>query len=175
MTLGDLFALSLSGRRDAPALDGDRALTFGELDAEVGRLARVLASRGVGTGSRVCLYLRNSPALVAVCLAIVRLGAIVVPINMLYRGREMRTSSATPTPSRSSPTATTSRRSRRRGPSWRLDELVAAAADPPDAAAGIADRRRRAGRDHLHVGNHRRAEGRGADARQLRAPTRSRS
>ena len=65
MTLGDLFALSLSGRRDAPALDGDRTLTFGELDAEVDRLARVLASRGVGSGSRVCLYLRNSPALVA--------------------------------------------------------------------------------------------------------------
>ena len=132
MTLGDLFALSLSGRRDAPALDGDRTLTFGELDAEVDRLARVLASRGVGSGSRVCLYLRNSPALVAVYLAILRLGAIVVPMNILYRDRELKHIIGDADPVAVIADGDDLEMIPAPWTAWRLAELVAAATDPPD-------------------------------------------
>jgi malonyl-CoA/methylmalonyl-CoA synthetase len=132
MTLGDLFALSLSGRRDAPALDGDRRLTFGELDAEVDRLARVLASRGVGSGSRVCLYLRNSPALVAVYLAILRLGAIVVPMNILYRDRELKHIIGDADPVAVIADGDDLEMIPAPWTAWPLAELVAAAAAPPD-------------------------------------------
>jgi fatty-acyl-CoA synthase len=62
-------------------VDAERALTYAELDARAGRLARVLADAGVGRGERVALLLANrSPYLEAV-FACSRLGAIAVPLN----------------------------------------------------------------------------------------------
>ena len=91
MTLSDFFDLSLLGRRDMPAIDVDgRTSTFGELDAYASQLAHVLAARGVRAGDRVCVYLPNSLDFVALYLAVIRLGAIVVPMNILYRERELR-------------------------------------------------------------------------------------
>lgn len=95
MQLGDLFDLSFRGRRDQVALEyGEaagtaRALTFAELDARANRMARALMARGVARGDRVCLQLANSVEFVEVFLACVRLGAIFVPINVLYREREV--------------------------------------------------------------------------------------
>ena len=91
MTLPDLFDLSLVGRRDAPAIDVDgRTHTFGELDAYASQLAHALTARGVGRGDRLCFYLPNSLDLIALYLAVTRIGAIVVPMNILYRDREVR-------------------------------------------------------------------------------------
>jgi malonyl-CoA/methylmalonyl-CoA synthetase len=94
MSLLDLYDLSLRGRPDVAALDveepaGMRALTFGDLEARSNRMAHVLANRGVGTGDRVAFCLPNRVAVIDLWLAIVKLGAIAVPINVLYRGREI--------------------------------------------------------------------------------------
>jgi malonyl-CoA/methylmalonyl-CoA synthetase len=95
MQLGDLFSLSLVGRRDAPALEydgGDGALvrlTFGELDARAARMARALIGRGVTRGDRVMVHLANRVEFIDLFLACVRLGAIFVPANVLYREREL--------------------------------------------------------------------------------------
>lgn len=95
MSLLDLYDLSLRGRRDVSALDVDdpagatRTLTFGELDARSNRMARVLAARGVSAGDRLAFCLSNRLAVVDIWLAAMKLGAIVVPINVLYRGREI--------------------------------------------------------------------------------------
>ncbi len=111
MSLLDLYDLSLRGRRDSPALDvnhegtaglgepalpspragsgGTRSLTFGELDTRSNRLAHVLAARGVVAGDRVAFCLPNRLAVIDLWLAAVKLCAIVVPINVLYRGREI--------------------------------------------------------------------------------------
>jgi len=70
------------GRRDKPAIvwegePGDRrTLTYGELAAEVGRLANALRGMGIGKGDRVCIYLPMIPEAVVSMLACARLGAI---------------------------------------------------------------------------------------------------
>jgi malonyl-CoA/methylmalonyl-CoA synthetase len=94
MQLGDLFDLSLVGRRDVPALDYDtpdgvRTLTFGELDARATRMAHALAARGLTRGDRLCVHLANRVEFIDLFLACVRLGVIFVPMNVLYREREI--------------------------------------------------------------------------------------
>jgi malonyl-CoA/methylmalonyl-CoA synthetase len=94
MQLGDLFDLSLLGRRDTAGLeydspDGIRTLTFGEIDARANRMARALAARGVSRGDRICVHLANRVDFLDHFLACIRSGVIVVPVNVLYREREI--------------------------------------------------------------------------------------
>ena len=86
----NLFDLSLVGRRNSPALEFQgRTFTFGEIDARSNRLAQLLAHRGLKAGDRVCVYLANCVEMIDLYLACAKLGAIFVPINILYRDREM--------------------------------------------------------------------------------------
>ena len=95
MNLLQLFDLSLLGSRDKPAIeflagDGRReSRTFGEIDDASNRLARVLAGQGFRVGDRLCAHLANSVETVALFLACVKLGVIFVPVNILYREREI--------------------------------------------------------------------------------------
>ena len=90
MTLSELFDLSLRGRRDTIGLEfGGRTFTFGELDLRSNRLAQLLAQRGFEAGDRLCVYLANCVEMIDLFLACVKLGVIFVPINILYRDREM--------------------------------------------------------------------------------------
>ena len=94
MQLGDLFDLSLLGRRDSIGLeydtpDGVRAITFGEIDVRANRMAHALAARGLTRGDRLCVHLANRIDFLDLFLACVRLGVIFVPINVLYREREI--------------------------------------------------------------------------------------
>jgi malonyl-CoA/methylmalonyl-CoA synthetase len=88
--LTQFFAPWLTSTADRPALQfGDRTLTFGQLDARANRMARELASRGVGPGDRVCVQLPNGIEFLDLFLACSRLGAVLVPINVLYTEREL--------------------------------------------------------------------------------------
>jgi malonyl-CoA/methylmalonyl-CoA synthetase len=90
MNLSDLFDLSLKGRRDSVALEfRGRTYTFGEIDSRSNRLARLLHHRGLRTGERLCVYLANSADMIDIYIACVKLGVIFVPINILYREREI--------------------------------------------------------------------------------------
>src|SRR5215213_2770141 len=94
MQIGDLFDLSLIGRRDSVALeydapDGVHTLTFGDLDARANRMARALAARGISRGDRLCVHLANRVEFLDLFLACVRAGVIFVPVNVLYREREI--------------------------------------------------------------------------------------
>jgi malonyl-CoA/methylmalonyl-CoA synthetase len=90
VNLRQLFDLSLVGRRDRVALEWAGAEhTFGEIDQRSNRMASALAARGIAQGDRVCVYLSNRIELIDLFLACVKLGAIFVPINILYRDREM--------------------------------------------------------------------------------------
>ncbi|GAA3049060.1 fatty-acid--CoA ligase FadD5 [Pseudonocardia yunnanensis] len=55
--------------------------TYAELDERVTRLARALATRGVGRGDRVAVFMQNRLELVEAYFAACRLGAIAVPVN----------------------------------------------------------------------------------------------
>src|SRR5205823_7523626 len=54
------------------------------------RMAAELAARGLRRGDRLCVHLPNGIAFLDIFLACVRLGAVLVPINTLYRERELR-------------------------------------------------------------------------------------
>jgi malonyl-CoA/methylmalonyl-CoA synthetase len=91
VTLPQLFDLSFAGRRKEPALDWNgRTYTFGEIDARAARLANALLQRGLKPGDRVCVYLSNRIEYIDLFLASTRLGVIFVPVNILYRNREIR-------------------------------------------------------------------------------------
>src|SRR5579862_4692323 len=90
LNLLHLFDLSFAGRRDHPALEFEGShYTFGDIDARSNRLAQLLAQRGLKTGDRLCVYLANCIELIDLYLACVKLGVIFVPINILYREREL--------------------------------------------------------------------------------------
>src|ERR1700685_2028208 len=90
MTLCHLFDLSLKGRRDAIALEfRDQTYTFAELDSRSNRLARLLSAKGLSTRARLCVYLVNCVEMIDIYIACVKLGVIFVPINILYRDREI--------------------------------------------------------------------------------------
>jgi D-alanine--poly(phosphoribitol) ligase subunit 1 len=69
------------GGPDRPAVkDLERALTYGELVDEVGRVAAGLVARGVRPGDRVAIHLPNSVDFVVAALASLWTGAIFVPL-----------------------------------------------------------------------------------------------
>ncbi len=90
MTLNDLFDLSFVNRRERIALEFEgRQYTFGEIDGRANRMAWLLLDRGLKPGARLCVYLANSLEMIDLFLACVKTGVIFVPINILYRGREI--------------------------------------------------------------------------------------
>jgi malonyl-CoA/methylmalonyl-CoA synthetase len=90
MNLLHLFDPSLIARRDAIALEWDGAeFTFGEVEDRSNRLAHALRARGLARGDRLGVYLANRIELIDIYLACVKLGVIFVPINILYRDREI--------------------------------------------------------------------------------------
>jgi long-chain acyl-CoA synthetase len=68
----------------------DYTLSFAELDAAAARLATFLETEGVRAGDRVGLMLGNIPAFAVVYYGILRIGAVVVPINPLLSEREVQ-------------------------------------------------------------------------------------
>jgi len=75
---------------DKPAvLFEETALTYRDLNARVDRLANAMGANGVGRGQCVALYLPNLPAFAICYLAAVRIGAIALSINAMYRSEEL--------------------------------------------------------------------------------------
>jgi malonyl-CoA/methylmalonyl-CoA synthetase len=85
-----LFDLSLIARADDLALEWEGAeFTFGDIERRSNRVAHALRKRGFTKGDRLCVYLGNRIELIDIYLACVKLGVIFVPINILYRDREI--------------------------------------------------------------------------------------
>jgi malonyl-CoA/methylmalonyl-CoA synthetase len=90
LNLLQLFDLSFAGRRNHTALEFEGATySFGDLDTRSNRLAQLMAQRGLKSGDRLCVYLANCVEMIDLYLACVKLGVIFVPINILYREREL--------------------------------------------------------------------------------------
>jgi long-chain acyl-CoA synthetase len=84
-----LLAAAARRRPERPALVWDGgALTWRELEARAGRVARRLARGGVGPGDVVALLLPNTWGLVAALWGGLALGATVAPLNPLLAGDE---------------------------------------------------------------------------------------
>ena len=68
------------GDREFLVYEGERR-TFEQLMAEADALAAALQERGIGIGDRVGLAMRNYPEWMAVFIAAVTVGAVIVPVN----------------------------------------------------------------------------------------------
>ncbi|MDQ2746005.1 MAG: long-chain fatty acid--CoA ligase [Acidobacteriota bacterium] len=68
---------------------GDARLTFGELNALCNRVANALTAMHVGHGDKVALCCPNLPFFPIVYYAIMKAGAAVVPLNILFKSREV--------------------------------------------------------------------------------------
>ena len=66
-----------------------RDITFAELDRASAAFAGWLSSEGVGRGDRVGVYLPNCPQFTIAFLGILRINAVHVPINPMFRSREL--------------------------------------------------------------------------------------
>jgi long-chain acyl-CoA synthetase len=67
----------------------DAPVAAATVEAESDALAVALASRGLGPGDRIALYLQNVPQFVVGLLAAWKLGAIAVPVNPMLKEREL--------------------------------------------------------------------------------------
>ncbi|MFI0480753.1 amino acid adenylation domain-containing protein [Actinomadura sp. 9N215] len=65
----------------AALVDGDRVLTYAELDRAVNRLARVLREAGVGRGDRVAILLDKSAEAIVSIYGVLAAGAAYVPLD----------------------------------------------------------------------------------------------
>src|SRR5262245_25559748 len=61
-----------------------REFTYAELDALANRLARPLSSNGIGRCDTVAIFAANSPEYVAAFFGCARIGAALVPINLMF-------------------------------------------------------------------------------------------
>ncbi len=140
MTLPDLFEISFAGRRREVALEWDREYTFGEVDDRASRMANLLAARGLGAGDRLCVYLPNCLEFVDLFLAATRLGVIFVPVNVLYRDREIRHILADADPVALITTAELETHVPPGAPVWTLEELrVAVDGFPATRRVAVTD------------------------------------
>ncbi|MGD9720989.1 MAG: long-chain fatty acid--CoA ligase [Pirellulales bacterium] len=67
----------------------EQKLTYGELETLSNRLASSLAKLGLHQGQKMLLMLPNIPEFVVAYYGILKPGGVVVPINILYKQREI--------------------------------------------------------------------------------------
>src|SRR5262245_60979546 len=88
-TLGSLPARAARcwGAREALYFNG-RRWSFAELSDGVDRLARGLIALGVRPGERVALWMVNRPEFIEAMFAVMKIGAVLVPINTRFRTQD---------------------------------------------------------------------------------------
>jgi long-chain acyl-CoA synthetase len=91
MTLFDMLVRSAAGAPGAPAIGyREQTISYGQLLALVEGCATGLAGLRLRKRARVAVLLPNCPPFIIAYFAINRLGATVVPLNVLYRPDEAR-------------------------------------------------------------------------------------
>ena len=74
--------------RDAVVFN-DTRLTYAQVDAMANQVANLLVSRGITPGDKVALTCPNLPYFPVIYYGILKAGAVVVPLNVLFKGREV--------------------------------------------------------------------------------------
>lgn len=73
-------------------LQGTHRYSYGEVYEQVRRTARALRGQGIRRGDRVLLALPDGVAFVVTFLAVLRVGAVAVPVNTFFHADELRSS-----------------------------------------------------------------------------------
>lgn len=79
---GEFFSASVRLDPDKPALlEGERTVSYAELDRRCNQVAHLLSERGVGRGDRVALLFENQIEVIELTFGTMRAGAVPVPLN----------------------------------------------------------------------------------------------
>jgi fatty-acyl-CoA synthase len=65
-----------------------RELTYGQFDALTNKVARLLIQNGIERGDAVAIFAMNSPEYAAAFFACARIGAMLVPINLMFTAED---------------------------------------------------------------------------------------
>ena len=90
-TIGELVgeAAELHPEQEFLRFPGSPPLTFGEVNDYSSRLAHVLAGHGVQPGDRVAIMMGNAAGWPLSWFAVLKAGAIAVPVNAGYRESDL--------------------------------------------------------------------------------------
>jgi long-chain acyl-CoA synthetase len=89
-TVLDAFEGHARSAPESPSLRYfDDTITFGDLNDRAERFAAAVAARGIGKGDRVALSLQNDPEFAIALLGAWKRGAVVVPLNPMFRRKEI--------------------------------------------------------------------------------------
>ncbi|MFP5472129.1 MAG: AMP-binding protein, partial [Gammaproteobacteria bacterium] len=90
LTLIDGLRRQLAERPDATAYrQGERRLSYRDIEAFTNRLAHALAGAGVARGSRVAVLTKQHVECILVTLAACKLGAVCMPVNWRLAAKEV--------------------------------------------------------------------------------------
>jgi malonyl-CoA/methylmalonyl-CoA synthetase len=90
MNLLHAFAPSLTARANDIGLEfGNSSFSFRDIDQRSNQLVHLLQSKGFCYGDRLAVYLENCPEFIFLFLAATKLGVVFVPVNILYKEREV--------------------------------------------------------------------------------------
>src|SRR4051794_38950298 len=90
LNLASLLTESAERSPESPAIRlGEVELSYGELDNRSARLATLLREKGIEPGDRVGVMLPNVPEFPVAYYGVLRAGAVVVPMNVLLKRREI--------------------------------------------------------------------------------------
>ena len=85
-TVSDMFDATTAAKPDGEALvSGEQRWSWREVESEVAACAAALAERGIAAGDRVALLVGNRAEFVVALFAVLRLGAIAVPLSTRYQ------------------------------------------------------------------------------------------
>lgn len=86
----DDFKASTASRPDKPAIFYfDRIISYGELDTLSNGLAAAFSEWGIKKGDRIMVVLQNIPQFLIALYGAWKIGAIVVPLNPMYKEKEL--------------------------------------------------------------------------------------
>ena len=90
MVLNDLITSGGKSFPKKPSLIYEKeTLTYQKLELEINQLAAGLLELDVKFGDRIAIFLHNRPEFLVIYFAILRLGAIPVPLNYLWKEEEL--------------------------------------------------------------------------------------
>jgi len=72
------------------AIFGEDAYTYSSLNAQANKIANALKALGIERGDRVAMWLPNRPEFLTCFYGILKVGAVALPMNILYKSREMK-------------------------------------------------------------------------------------
>jgi long-chain acyl-CoA synthetase len=90
MDLGQMLAQTAQRSPDKTAIIfRDQRTSYKEFDGRANQVANALVALGVDPGDRVALYIHNIPLFMEAYYGILKAGASVVPMNVLYKAGEV--------------------------------------------------------------------------------------